>query len=167
MASPYQYGFARNLVDKIDEAQLLPYPKFPRHDSKAPFRANVDGVALRAQGLASIGPLNRYRHARIESPAAANTPHPGIKTCILQERHGRLLDTRGRGQRSPWARHSFFGNPLARADVNKLNNIISLRVFLNEVNGTSYPVRLRDYPCGEGRTTFGTRLEVSRAKVPN
>jgi len=48
VASPHQHGFARNLVGKIDEPQLLAYGQSLRYYCKAAFRPNIDRVIFRA-----------------------------------------------------------------------------------------------------------------------
>jgi hypothetical protein len=62
VAAPHQYGFARNLIGEIHEAQLLSHIETLRHNGKAPFRANVDRITFRVQVLAPIGPLDRHSH---------------------------------------------------------------------------------------------------------
>jgi len=115
---------------------FCPHREPLRDYSEAALRSNIDGVTFRAQTLPRIGPLDRHRHARIEPPAAADVLQPGSKTYIPQERHGNLLSTRVRGQRSRWARIRWSMVDSASAQVSKLNNISSLRVFPRLVNGT-------------------------------
>jgi hypothetical protein len=93
VATPYQYGLARNLVGEIDDAQLLSQGKYLRHYGKAAFRTYIDRVALRAHAPALFGPFDGHRYARIESPAAADVPHRVFKPWILQQRHDLLLRT--------------------------------------------------------------------------
>ena len=107
---PYQYGIAGNLVGKIDEPQLLSHLESLRYHGKAALRSNIDRVTFRTQALPLVGPPDRHRHARIEPPAAADVPQPGLKTHIPRERHGNLLSTGVQGQRSRWALHSLAGS---------------------------------------------------------
>jgi len=62
VATPHQYGVARNLIREINEPQLLSYVETLRYHGKAAFCADIDRVTLRALVLARISPLDRHSY---------------------------------------------------------------------------------------------------------
>jgi hypothetical protein len=88
VAPPYQNGFGRNQVGKVNKPQSLPHRELMRHYGKAALRPNIDRVTLRARALPRVSPLDRHHHARIEPPSAANTLKPAFKAYIPKERYG-------------------------------------------------------------------------------
>ncbi len=94
MSAPDQNGFAGILIREVKEPYFLPNGESLRYHGQAALRTDICSVSFGTLLFPRVVPLDGYRDAGIDAPAAANVTHPRLIAHVLQQRHDRLLDSK-------------------------------------------------------------------------